>query len=300
MKWRTFTQTSSDKMTSRVSMRNDVAGKNAGRVWRIAVATQAQMKVGEKQKAREQKTEEKVGLRVAGLGGSGNRKTPAVRRNQMRQGRSGKKAALTSPAVHAVVEVGTVLAAAGEIGLRPQATTMVAVAAAMRKVDRTLLLNRLGVVLGVVAGLLGWTGCGPEPIFAESRPIETEGGWSASDVKTFRFDITDTLSKHEFFIDLRHDQIYPFSNLYLFVDFDFPNGRQRRDTVLCELADARGAWLGTGSGPVVDHRIGFLSATAFPLSGAYEISVAHAMRRDPLPGVLDVGFRLERSPGQQD
>jgi gliding motility-associated lipoprotein GldH len=177
---------------------------------------------------------------------------------------------------------------------------MVAVAAAMRKVDSTSLLNRLGVVLGVVAGLLGWTGCGPEPIFAESKPIETEGGWSASDVKTFRFDITDTLSKHEFFIDLRHDQTYPFSNLYLFVDFDFPNGRQRRDTVLCELADARGAWLGTGSGPVVDHRIGFLSATAFPLSGAYEISVAHAMRRDPLPGVLDVGFRLERSPGQQD
>jgi gliding motility-associated lipoprotein GldH len=177
---------------------------------------------------------------------------------------------------------------------------MVAVAAAMRKVDRSSLVNRLGVILVMVAGLLGWTGCGPEPIFAESRPIETEAGWSASDVKTFRFDITDTLSKHEFFIDLRHDQTYPFSNLYLFVDFDFPNGRQRRDTVLCELADARGAWLGTGSGPVVDHRIGFLSATAFPLSGAYEISVAHAMRRDPLPGLLDVGFRLERSPGKQD
>lgn len=156
------------------------------------------------------------------------------------------------------------------------------------------------LAVGFVLGLFAWTGCGPEPIFADSQAIESPDGWSASDVKTFAFDVTDTLTQHEFFIDLRHDQTYPFSNLYLFVDFSFPNGRTRRDTVLCELADERGVWYGTGSGPVVDHRIGFLTATAFPISGAYEIEVAHAMRRDPLPGVLDVGFRLELSPGQQE
>jgi gliding motility-associated lipoprotein GldH len=152
-------------------------------------------------------------------------------------------------------------------------------------------------LIGVLASVLA-TGCGPESVYSETHAIETEGGWLASDVKAFNFLVDDTVRQHEFFIDLRHDQDYPFSNLYLFVDFEFPNGRVRRDTVLCELADARGVWQGTGTGPIVDHRIGIQTHTAFPISGAYEVNIAHAMRRDPLPGIQDVGFRLELTPGQ--
>ena len=157
-------------------------------------------------------------------------------------------------------------------------------------------MRKFSVGLGLAVLLA--SGCGLEPIYSETFAVETEGGWSATDVKTFQFEVEDTLRQHEFFIDLRHDQDYPFSNLYLFVDFEFPNGRVRRDTVLCELADARGVWHGTGTGPLVDHRIGIQTHTAFPLSGAYEVNIQHAMRRDPLPGIRDVGFRLELTPGQ--
>lgn len=157
-------------------------------------------------------------------------------------------------------------------------------------------MRKFSVGLGLVVLLA--SGCGPEPIYSETFAVEREGGWLASDVKSFNFEVEDTLRQHEFFIDLRHDQDYPFSNLYLFVDFEFPNGRVRRDTVLCELADARGVWQGTGTGPIVDHRIGIQTHTAFPISGAYEVNIAHAMRRDPLPGIQDVGFRLELTPGQ--
>jgi gliding motility-associated lipoprotein GldH len=150
--------------------------------------------------------------------------------------------------------------------------------------------------LMVILGLVSLTGCGPDSVFAETREVNSELGWYAADVQSFQFDIADTLQKHEFFIDLRHDQTYPFSNLYLFVDYTFPNGRSRQDTILCELADSRGDWLGTGSGPIVDHRIGVQSQTAFPLVGNYVITIAHAMRENPLPGMLDVGFRLEKSP----
>jgi len=144
--------------------------------------------------------------------------------------------------------------------------------------------------------LVGLSGCGPDPVYAETREVDAELGWSSTNVQSFQFAVADTLQKHEFFIDLRHDQTYPFSNLYLFVDYTFPNGRSRQDTVLCELADSRGTWLGTGSGPIVDHRIGVQTQTAFPLVGNYEVTIAHAMRKDPLPGILDVGFRLEKSP----
>ncbi len=121
-------------------------------------------------------------------------------------------------------------------------------------------------------------------------------GWQSEDAAVFEWQVVDTLERYDFFVDLRHDQQYPFSNIYLFVDFTFPNGRMLKDTLSCELADDRGNWLGSGFGNMVDHRIGFRRATGFPLTGDYSLAIAHGMRIDPLPGISDVGFRLEPAP----
>lgn len=136
-------------------------------------------------------------------------------------------------------------------------------------------------------------GCGTDAYFAGSKAIPADSGWEASNPARFEWLVTDSLSRYDFFIDLRHDQSYPFSNIYLFVEFTFPNGRMMRDTLSCELADERGKWLGSGFGNLVDHRIGFRRATGFPLNGDYDLSISHGMRMDPLIGISDVGFRLE-------
>lgn len=137
--------------------------------------------------------------------------------------------------------------------------------------------------------------CNMDTFFAGSKPLQPDEGWDAESSATFEWQVTDTLKRYDFFIDFRHDQRYPFSNVYLYVDFTFPNGRTLRDTLECELADERGKWLGSGFGNLVDHRIGFRRATAFPINGDYTIDIRHGMRMNPLPGVSDVGFRLESS-----
>ena len=121
---------------------------------------------------------------------------------------------------------------------------------------------------------MAW-GCGTDAFYAETQPLDPDLGWEADEKATFEWQVTDTLAKYDFFIDLRHDQRYPFSNIYLFVDFTFPNGRTLRDTLACDLADERGRWLGTGFGNLVDHRIGFRSQTGFPLTGDYAIGIRH-------------------------
>ena len=147
----------------------------------------------------------------------------------------------------------------------------------------------LGFPALIVLGL----GCGTDAFYAETQPLDPDLGWESEEEATFEWQVTDTLARYDFFIDLRHDQRYPFSNIYLFVDFTFPNGRTLRDTLACDLADERGRWLGTGFGNLVDHRIGFRSQTGFPLTGDYAIGIRHGMRETPLPGVSDIGFRLE-------
>jgi|AOAMet1_03_M0_10_1038530.scaffolds.fasta_scaffold01455_2 gliding motility-associated lipoprotein GldH len=154
-------------------------------------------------------------------------------------------------------------------------------------------------VSGVVL-LLGLTSCGSDTLFAGSKPLDPAVGWASDDVAKFDWQVSDTLKRHDFFIDLRHNQEYPFTNLYLFVDYTFPNGLTRKDTISCELADERGRWFGSGFGNLIEHRIGFRQQTGFPLRGDYTIKIAHGMRVDPLPGMLDVGFRLEPALSQEE
>jgi gliding motility-associated lipoprotein GldH len=157
-------------------------------------------------------------------------------------------------------------------------------------------LGMLGILLTV--GLV--SGCRPDAIFAGSEAIP-ETGWEADAPVAFEWTVQDTTLRQDFFLDIRHDQSYPFSNIYFFLDVNFPNGKRLRDTVACDLADEQGQWLGTGFGNMVDQRVRFRSGTAFPIPGNYRMEVRHAMRLNPLPGVHDVGFRLERArlnPGE--
>lgn len=167
-------------------------------------------------------------------------------------------------------------------------------ASLLRKSGRTgLWMWALG--FSALGMLLGATGCGEEAVYAGTQSIPEEG-WKVDAPVSFAWTVTDTTLKQDFFIDIRHDASYPFSNIYFFLDVSFPNGKRLRDTIACDLADEQGNWLGSGFGNLIDQRIGFRKATAFPITGDYRMDITHAMRLDPLPGVLDVGFRLERTP----
>lgn len=160
-----------------------------------------------------------------------------------------------------------------------------------------LLRSGIGVgVLGIVGMgmLVGLVGCGEEAVYAGTQSIPEEG-WRSDAPVSFSWTVKDTTLRQDFFIDIRHDASYPFSNIYFFLDVSFPNGKRLRDTISCDLADAQGNWLGSGFGNLIDQRIGFRKGTTFPIPGDYRMDIAHAMRLDPLPGVLDVGFRLEKS-----
>ena len=98
-------------------------------------------------------------------------------------------------------------------------------------------------------------------------------------------------------LDVRHSQVYPYSNLYVFLTYRFPNGKSRIDTVECTLADEKGRWRGRGFGDLVDQRFMLNQGIQFPIKGRYGLEVRHGMRHDPLPDVANIGFRLERSQG---
>lgn len=131
------------------------------------------------------------------------------------------------------------------------------------------------------------------PAVAETADVSLDG-WESESAVAFHWDVQDTLVTHDLMLDIRHASTYPYSNLYLFLTYRFPNGKSRVDTVECTLADDRGRWRGRGFGDLVDQRFLLQSGIRFPLQGRYGLEVVHGMRQDPVEGVANVGIRLER------
>lgn len=148
----------------------------------------------------------------------------------------------------------------------------------------------------VVAGLL--VGCADNIVFQAAVPIATTG-WDRSFTPEFVFDVTDTVSRHHLFIDVRHTGDYPYSDLYLFVDLTGPGGRHARDTVRCLLADPSGRWYGRGTGFIFadryDAHVLYKLNNRFPAAGRYTLKLEQAMRTEVVKEVLDVGISLERA-----
>jgi gliding motility-associated lipoprotein GldH len=58
------------------------------------------------------------------------------------------------------------------------------------------------------------------------------------------------------------------------------------------LAKPNGEWLGTGFGDTKETFFN-INWIKFPGKGKYEIGLAQAMRNDNLPGIEDIGVKIE-------
>lgn len=148
-------------------------------------------------------------------------------------------------------------------------------------------------IFGVLVMLL-FSACDSNRVFEENIKI-ADNKWAAAKPVILQMNITDTVLPHNVYINIRNASHYPFSNIFLFMNTTFPDGKLDRDTLEIMLAGKDGKWLGEGLGDIWDNRILFKKNVSFPLKGEYRFELTQAMRLDPLPGIMDVGMRVERS-----
>ncbi len=132
--------------------------------------------------------------------------------------------------------------------------------------------------------------CGTNFVINESRSIADL--WQSTQTVDFEFEIQDTLSPHSFFVNIRNNTDYSYSNIYFFINTTFPDGQSSRDTVECILANVRGKWLGKGMGSLKESSHLIRRQLYFPVSGIYKMQIEQAMREDALIGIEDVGIKI--------
>ena len=141
--------------------------------------------------------------------------------------------------------------------------------------------------------------CDPDMTYEENREIP-ESIWNINYPLIFELEITDTVSLHNVYINVRNTGMYKFSNLCLFINTTLPDGTTQKDRAECFLADKKGKWLGSGLGDIWDNRILFSKGVKFPQKGEYKFVFEQAQRYgekayiENLPFIMDVGLRIER------
>lgn len=127
--------------------------------------------------------------------------------------------------------------------------------------------------------------------------------WDKQHIIRYDFIAPDTINPYNLFVNLRTTSAYQFSNLFLIVELDYPNGKVTKDTLEYLMAKPNGELLGAGFTSVKEHKLWFKgheSSFVFSETGTYKIHIQQAMRQreDPkglahLDGVIDVGFSIE-------
>lgn len=136
--------------------------------------------------------------------------------------------------------------------------------------------------------------CDDSRYFEESKPLEDQS-WGINEKIGFEFDVEDTVNTYDFFINLRNGSDYPYANIWVFVDYTYPNSSTFTDTIECPLATPDGRWIGSGIGDIIDNKILFKKNARFPLAGHYNINFRHGMRDEEVPQIMDVGLRISHS-----
>ncbi|MBG6131527.1 gliding motility-associated lipoprotein GldH [Aquimarina sp. EL_43] len=152
----------------------------------------------------------------------------------------------------------------------------------------------------IVCIVIGMISCDDKQVFDTYHTVAN--AWEMDEKVSFTLPELDTTQSYNLFINIRNNNEYKYSNLFLISEMKFPNGKILTDTLEYRLAAPDGKWLGTGFSDLKENKLWYKENVSFKEKGNYKITIEHAMRKNgdvngisSLEGITDIGFRIENA-----
>ena len=165
-----------------------------------------------------------------------------------------------------------------------------------------MLRKTKGLFLVVISCFL-ITSCDSDAVFDQYKSVPNQ--WHKDSIVSFNFKAPDTIQNYNLYVNLRNTDAYKFSNLFLIVELNYPNGKAVKDTLEYKMAAPNGELLGTGFSDLKENKLwfrGYKEPFKFNEEGDYSVAIQHAMRNngdvngvENLQGITDIGFRVEQA-----
>lgn len=145
---------------------------------------------------------------------------------------------------------------------------------------------------------LVFVSCDKTQIFDDYKTIDD--GWHRDSIITFKFDQEVSKKPVNMFVNVRNNDDYEFSNLFLIVKMEEPKGKIKVDTLEYQMANPDGTLMGEGFSDIKESKLWYKENFTFPEKGTYKVSIQQAVRQtgkvkgvEKLNGVTEIGFRIE-------
>lgn len=137
------------------------------------------------------------------------------------------------------------------------------------------------------------TSCGDQAYYDEAYSFEGNT-WSETDTAHFEINVDDTIQPFNFIMTLRTSTKYQFSNIWVYVISEAPDGSKSKVAQRIPLARPDGSWIGRVSGTIVESKLKF-DSKPFPIKGMYTFDIVNATQQKELDEVLDISLRVEKN-----
>ncbi|MFC5270469.1 gliding motility lipoprotein GldH [Adhaeribacter terreus] len=136
--------------------------------------------------------------------------------------------------------------------------------------------------------------CDKNRIFEQNQDLENNS-WPIAAIREYKFEVKDTSKKYAIYFNVRNAIFYEYYNLYMKHTLIGPDGKTISTNLheLYLMDKKSGKPLGDGAGDIFDHQVLAIKDQTFDQPGTYTIKLQQYMRRDPLPGIMSVGVRVE-------
>ena len=122
------------------------------------------------------------------------------------------------------------------------------------------------------------------------------GKWNKKAEQQFDFEVKDAQNPKNIIFVVRNNSEYPYSNIRFIVNFtEVKSKKVQTDTLNYILAKPNGEWIGSGFGDTKETLFQYHLNYRFPANGSYRVGIIQAMRNDNLPGIEDIGVKIENS-----
>ncbi len=122
--------------------------------------------------------------------------------------------------------------------------------------------------------------------FSQFHDIDSDG-WAYTDTLVFTPRIPDTTATGRLILSVRHDNEYPYSNLWVEVRTTRPDSSEQTDTVNFLLANPYGRWHGQGFG--ASYQLSDTLPRTIALTDSLPVKVRHIMRIDTVRHIEQLG-----------
>lgn len=147
-------------------------------------------------------------------------------------------------------------------------------------------------ILALFIVLLSVISCADSEEFVVMNKVNS--AWDKKSQQKFTVSVTDSQNPKNIIFVVRNNNDYPYSNLRLIANVQNAKAENLSvDTLNYVLAKPSGEWIGSGFGETKETLFQYKINYKFPADGNYTINVTQAMRKDILPGIEDIGVKIE-------